>query len=649
MPTDPCPNRPQSDADLDFTPQPMVRWFYPLELVRTGTEAVLSSLFGAYADWREVQALQARDRALDGAADASDILRTITPEGGGPTEWYDLSEAEGRWVDYTADLGDGFDPTYTIARLLAERRLAVDDHETERGHLLVMGGDQVYPTASRKMYQDRLVGPYRAALPCVTDEAPPYLFAVPGNHDWYDGLTSFLRLFTQNRWIGGWRTRQRRSYFAIKLPHDWWLWGIDVQLDSDIDEPQLNYFKSIASAESIMPAGSKVVLCTAEPTWVYSETDGPDAYQTLGYVRDKVISANDHELAVGLAGDLHNYARYADDDTDQQRFIAGGGGAYLYPTHDLPEALDLTTPDGDRSHLRLQQSRAAGTEESLFPSREASRRLTWGALLLPFKNRTFGAVVAALYLLFAWLLESSTVVTAFAEEDAAPFQSLLKHMADDLGFWAGVGATVEVLKHTPSGVVLVLVLLGGLSAFADLSTWPRKFAVGVVHTGAHLLLAVALMWGFAKLNVGVLNMTADSLGHALFFSAEMLGVGGLLGGTLIGLYLVLANRVLSVHTNEVFSCQHIPHYKHVVRLHVDPDGDLTIYPLGVPTVETNWSVQAEGQPQKPWFEGTNALADRVELIEPPVSVDGPRRRAASEPHPGQASYAPEQESPPTGS
>jgi len=648
MATDPCPERPRSDADLDFTPQPMVRWFYPLELVRTGTEAVLSSLFGAYADWREVQALQARDRAPDGRGDASDILQTITPEGGGPTEWYDLSDADERWIDYTADLGDGFDSTYTVARLLADRRLDVDDHETERGDLLVMGGDQVYPTASRTMYQDRLVGPYRAALPCVTDEAPPSLFAVPGNHDWYDGLTSFLRLFTQNRWIGGWRTRQRRSYFAIKLPHDWWLWGIDVQLESDIDEPQLNYFKSIASADSIMPPGSKVVLCTAEPTWVYSETDGPEAYQNLGYFRDKVISANDHELAVGLAGDLHNYARYADDDTNQQRFIAGGGGAYLYPTHDLPEALDLTTPDGDRSHLRLQQSRADGTEESLFPSRQESRRLTWGALLLPFKNRTFGAVVAALYLLFAWLLESSTVVTAFADAGAAPFQSLLERMTD-LGFWAGVGATIEVLKHPPRAVVLVLGLWGGLSAFADLRSWPRKIGVGVVHTSAHLLLAVALMWGFASLNVDVLGMTADSLGHALFFSAEMLLVGGLLGGTLIGLYLVLANRGLGIHTNEVFSCQHIPHYKHVVRLHVDPDGDLTIYPLGVPTVERNWSLHPDGRPQEPWFEGTGELADRVELIEPPVSVDGSHRHAAPENRPRQANYSPEREGHATGS
>ena len=625
MPTsEPCPERPPSDDDLDFAPQSMVRWFHPVELVRTGTEAVLSSLFGAYADWREVQALQARDRALDGTAKASDILRTVSTDGAGPTEWYDLSDAESLWVDYTADLGDGFNPTYTVARLLAERRLTVDDHETERGRLLVMGGDQVYPTASRATYRNRLVGPYRAALPCVTDEAPPYLFAVPGNHDWYDGLTSFLRLFTQRRWIGGWQTRQRRSYFAIKLPHDWWLWGTDVQLESDIDEPQLNYFRTLASTDSIMPAGSKVVLCTAEPTWIYAETKGPDAYQNLGYFRDEVITANDHELAVGLAGDLHTYARYAEDETDRQRFVAGGGGAYLYPTHDLPDALDVATPTGDRSHLRLQQGRTGGAEDSLFPSRSESQRLTWGALLLPVKNPTFGALVAALYLLFAWLLESSTVITAFAAEGGSPdgtsFHSLLQHMAEHPDVWAGLRATAQTLKHTPSAVVLVLGLWGGLAAFTDRKGLADKLGIGTFHAGAHLLLAVALMWGFAQLNVNALYLTASGLQQAALFAVEMFLAGGLLGGTLVGLYLVGMNRGLDAHTNEVFSCQHIPHYKHAVRLHIAKDGGLTIYPLGVPTVETQWSLRPNGRPQDPWFEGESNLSDRVEFIEPPISV-----------------------------
>lgn len=74
------------------------------------------------------------------------------------------------------------------------------------------------------------------------------------------------------------------------------------------------------------------------------------------------------------------------------------------------------------------------------------------------------------------------------------------------------------------------------------------------------------------------------------------------------------------HSNEIFSCQHIPHYKNFVRLHVESDSGLTIYPMGVPTVETEWSLRPDGRPQDPWFEGEKELTDRVELIEPPVSV-----------------------------
>ena len=80
-----------------------------------------------------------------------------------------------------------------------------------------------------------------AAVDCHRDH--PTVYAIPGNHDWYDGLTGFMRLFGQDdRWLGGWRTNQTRSYFAVELPHDWWLWGIDIQSDSLIDEPQLDFF-----------------------------------------------------------------------------------------------------------------------------------------------------------------------------------------------------------------------------------------------------------------------------------------------------------------------------------------------------------------------------------------------------------------------
>ena len=88
---------------LGFTPQDQVRWLAPAELVRTAVKVVLSSLFADYADRREVQA----------ALPATTLTLTPDPDGG-------------FWFDHVADLGDGFDPTYTVARLLAADDVAVD-------------------------------------------------------------------------------------------------------------------------------------------------------------------------------------------------------------------------------------------------------------------------------------------------------------------------------------------------------------------------------------------------------------------------------------------------------------------------------------------------------------------------------------------
>ena len=45
------------------------------------------------------------------------------------------------------------------------------DAPIPRGQMLVLGGDQVYPTASSKAYEDRTVGPYRSAMPEATPAA----------------------------------------------------------------------------------------------------------------------------------------------------------------------------------------------------------------------------------------------------------------------------------------------------------------------------------------------------------------------------------------------------------------------------------------------------------------------------------------------
>ena len=171
--------RPSSSdpANLGFVRRPMVRWLDPHQLVDTAVRVLLSGVFSAYADYRELPALE-------------------------PAEMPDRSDQAELWLDYVADLGDGWNSTYTVARLLATEGLKLEwdgeTYATEQGRILVMGGDQVYPVPKAAEYQNRMLGPYQAALPCAVGEAPE-LFAIPGSHDWYDGLVNFTSIFCRKR------------------------------------------------------------------------------------------------------------------------------------------------------------------------------------------------------------------------------------------------------------------------------------------------------------------------------------------------------------------------------------------------------------------------------------------------------------------
>ena len=104
------------------------------------------------------------------------------------------------WLDYIADVGDGFESSYAMAYLLAQDSLDVRQAGRLRhGEVLIMGGDQAYPAATREAYKDRFQLPFRWAFPAQT--AQRRLFAIPGNHDWYDGLAAFDSLFCAARTV----------------------------------------------------------------------------------------------------------------------------------------------------------------------------------------------------------------------------------------------------------------------------------------------------------------------------------------------------------------------------------------------------------------------------------------------------------------
>lgn len=102
---------------------------------------------------------------------------------------------------------------------------------------------------------------------------PPCAYAIPGNHDWYDGLHTFVHCICHRDWLGGWRMPQRKSYFALRLPHDWWIFGLDYALNDDIDPLQYQYFLRIIENEvgsttsGCLELNTKVILCACPRRW----------------------------------------------------------------------------------------------------------------------------------------------------------------------------------------------------------------------------------------------------------------------------------------------------------------------------------------------------------------------------------------------
>lgn len=597
-----------------FQKMPMVGWYDVKQLSLTGLRSVISGVFGNYSDRREIQA------ALDLRADNKN---------------HTDSAPEEIWVDYISDMGDGFNSTYTMANLLAQKQLEVTaegkKYVLPKARVIVMGGDEVYPTPSLEEYNRRTKFLYEAAFaPRLheTEEEKAYLYAIPGNHDWYDGLGTFLKLFTQERKWGHLYTRQSRSYFAVKLTENVWLWGIDVQLNSEIDHPQLSYFQSLKSP-SKMKDGDCVILCTAEPSWVFHTHHLTDySYERLTYFQKKCIDEPGFVLLATLTGDLHHYSHYAgtrDNGTDLKpihNITAGGGGAFLHPTHFLKDKLTGLTANGITEDLALQ---------ARFPSKEESHALSFKNFLFPFLNPGFGIALGTIFLVIVWLLQSSAPVGS---------RSLISQLSGSTTIEAFLRNTVNFLQHSPMAVLLVVILIGGFIGFADNQTGEKGkknyFKIGgAIHGILQTLLMFFILWGLSRFNYWLLgqdvsqieknvtNMRTTNFGINVALLAllivELVGVGGFIGSLLMGCYLFCSTYFFHIHYNEAFSSFRYEGFKNFLRLHITPD-KITVFPVGVRTITTNWEItETEARIQ---VKGKTAP---YELIDKPIEILLPKK------------------------
>jgi hypothetical protein len=515
----------------------MTGWYDPGQLLRTATKVMVSALLGTRADFRLLESFSA-DQSV-----------------------FDYSSKREVWLDYVADVGDGWNSTYAVARTIASDSLTISRHNSPRtystrgGSILVMGGDEVYPVADRDSYQEKLVAPYECAME-QSKRLGPDLYAIPGNHDWYDGLVSFTRLFCQGRKIAGMPTYQNRSYFALKLPGRWWLWGVDLQLESDIDRPQLEYFSKVSTQ---MEPGDRVILATAEPDWIYGNIYDPQLQKNLAFLEENIIGEKAKaKLQIAVAGDLHHYRRHeAADGSRKQLITSGGGGAFLHPT--FGPSVETIKVGGDQ--LLAYDLKAE------FPDKKTSKRLLLLDLLFPVLNPQFGLLTGFLYLAVAWTYR-------------VPVASEFSALPPDPRLYQLVRALFRALLMSPSGFFWIIATFAAFWAFTDTHKQIYRFTAGTLHALAHLVGIFLSGWVAAGV-VTRLGLQADSVSTLLAAAGITFVAGYTFGSFLMGFYLYVSLRFFRRHSEEAFSALHIADYKNFLRFHIDDTGKLAIYPIGI--------------------------------------------------------------------
>jgi Calcineurin-like phosphoesterase len=548
----------------------MAHWFNPLLLLKLLSNVILSSVFGQYADRRLIVAALDTVSADVHFERACAVKKYFTPDTDGAV-----------WLDWVADLGDGFDSTYAVACLLARKNLTIGGLMLPRGQALVMGGDEVYPKASKQAYANQMRQPYAWAFPDrdrkSADGVP--VFAIPGNHDWYDGLVLFLAYFCRDKpvHLGNWRTCQHRSYFAFQITEKWWLWATDIQLADDMDQPQAEYFTAIAKK---MPRGSKIILCSAEPGWLYTHTNR-SSWDIMDYAID-IAEGADNGLTIPLllSGDTHHYSRYVAKDGTQ--FVtSGGGGAFRHPTHQLTDTVSLKW-NGRTKELSLathpaQQDKAA--EPKCYPSKTISRNLLWRNLLFAFINWDFSLLMGVVY----WI--ASIGLTLRNEWDAYAIVAAI---------FAGaiMGYTY---KQEQSGRTSVLI-------------------TSALHSAAHVVAVICFTRFFAQWNDS--HFILDGEWYSVWkwlgvLLIEMGAVGFLVGSAIFGLNLLITCLCFGMNYNDAFSALRLNRFNNFLRLRIKDD-NIEVFAIGLNDVpkRSQWVGNPKarhGNPEEPVFIATQDL------------------------------------------
>jgi hypothetical protein len=460
-------------------------------------------------------------------------------------------EALGRdlWIDYMADTGDDVSVSRAVARLVVQRyELPDPDRQGEfliapRGEILMFGGDTAYPVATAQEITNRVLVPFNEAL--YAQSGPQrVLLGIPGNHDWYDGLDGFGRMFRRRfedeedprpsmigvsrpmleyyaEWarefvlggkvekpkalvLSGYVPVQNASYFLLPLTSTIHLYAVDRQLKS-IDSRQKHFFLEWAREH---PNACPWVLLP-DPLFRFGAASrtGTDMIQSLGFD----FHARPHFL---LSGDVHHYERSASDGALQ--VIAGGGGAFLHPA---------PVVGGRRKADRR------------WPNAAESRALLGG---VPWKIAR-GRSGFLPHLIFLALF--------------APAMSLGIRMYVRTGMIIAAPLLITLV------VTIVYALIGGVRR-----RWRKVFPLALLFGALTAALPI-----FASLLVKHALLRLHFEPTAYLVAGLTLVLTVFLASYVFGFYLALLTRRGIEHTQAFTALDH-PGYKHFLRLRVRHDG-----------------------------------------------------------------------------
>jgi len=219
---------------------------------------------------------------------------------------------------------------------------------------MVISSDVIYPTGSMKDYEANFWLPFKGF------DKPVY--AIPGNHDWYDALEGFVATFfrpeaatvamrarveadnrltstTNSRiaWLVDEAARLRREYqvptgfqrapyFSIHTER-FTLLAVDTGVLRRVDADQLAWLRAgLARAR-----GKFTMVILGHPLYAggdYQAAGDPDFAALHQLLRE-------HEVEVVMAGDTHDLEHYVEryraggTERVMHHFVNGGGGAYL--------------------------------------------------------------------------------------------------------------------------------------------------------------------------------------------------------------------------------------------------------------------------------------------------------------------------------